>query len=90
MADQDVLKLIIRDNGPGVRKSIDGVFAQLLYGSKFHRVQQTRGQQGIGISAAGMYGLKTTGQPVRVVSKLPAQEARVRSDPQDRCGTQLC
>ena len=90
MADQDVLKLIIRDNGPGIpRKSIDGVFAQLLYGSKFHRVQQTRGQQGIGISAAGMYGLKTTGQPVRVVSKpqpkKPAFEVILKIDVERNC-----
>jgi DNA topoisomerase-6 subunit B len=29
----------------------------------------SRGQQGIGISAAGMYGLLTTGKPVKVTSK---------------------
>jgi DNA topoisomerase-6 subunit B len=29
----------------------------------------SRGQQGIGISAAGMYGLLTTGQPVKITSK---------------------
>ena len=65
------------------------MFAQLLYGSKFHRVQQTRGQQGIGISAAGMYGLKTTGQPVRVVSKpqpkKPAFEVILKIDVERNC-----
>ena len=30
---------------------------------------QSRGQQGIGISAAGMYGQLTTGKPVRIVSR---------------------
>jgi DNA topoisomerase-6 subunit B len=34
----------------------------------------SRGQQGIGISAAGMYGLLTTGKPIRVVSKTGAKK----------------
>ncbi|MEL7240515.1 MAG: hypothetical protein AAGK78_16785, partial [Planctomycetota bacterium] len=63
-------KLTVRDNGPGIVKSqIPNVFGRLLYGSKFHRLRMSRGQQGIGISAAGMYGLLTTGQPVQIVSK---------------------
>ena len=58
------------DNGPGiVRKHIPSIFGQLLYGSKFHRLRMSRGQQGIGISAAGMYGLLTTGRPVRITSR---------------------
>jgi DNA topoisomerase-6 subunit B len=58
------------DNGPGiVRRQIPSIFAQLLYGSKFHRLRMSRGQQGIGISAAGMYGLLTTGRPVRITSR---------------------
>ncbi len=59
----------VRDNGPGiVRKQIPNVFGKLLYGSKFHRLKMARGQQGIGISAAGMYGQLTTGRPVRITS----------------------
>ncbi|MCK5556748.1 MAG: DNA topoisomerase VI subunit B, partial [Candidatus Hydrogenedentes bacterium] len=46
------------------------IFGKLLYGSKFHRLRMSRGQQGIGISAAGMYGLLTTGQPVRITSSI--------------------
>ncbi|MCP4501623.1 MAG: DNA topoisomerase VI subunit B [Deltaproteobacteria bacterium] len=62
--------LTITDNGPGILKSTAGkVFGQLLYGSKFHRLKQSRGQQGIGISAAVMYGQMTTGQPSKVTSK---------------------
>jgi DNA topoisomerase-6 subunit B len=45
------------------------VFGRLLYGSKFHRLRQSRGQQGIGISAAGMYGLLTTGKPVVITTR---------------------
>ncbi len=63
-------KVTIADNGPGiVRRQIENIFGKLLYGSKFHRMKMSRGQQGIGISAAGMYGLMTTGQPVLIVSK---------------------
>ena len=46
-------------------QQIPKIFGKLLYGSKFHRLKQQRGQQGIGISAAGMYGQLTTGRPVR-------------------------
>ena len=63
-------RLTIRDNGPGIIKSqIENIFGKLLYGSKFHRLKMSRGQQGIGISAAGMYGLMTTGKPVMIISK---------------------
>jgi len=62
--------VVIEDNGPGiVEEQIGKVFGKLLYGSKFHRLRQSRGQQGIGISAAGMFGQLTTGKPVRIKSK---------------------
>lgn len=63
-------RITVTDNGPGiVRQHIPRIFAKLLYGSKFHRMRMSRGQQGIGISAAGMYGQLTTGKPVRIISK---------------------
>ena len=63
-------RVAVEDNGPGiVEAQIGKVFAQLLYGSKFHKLSQSRGQQGIGISAAGMYGQLTTGKPMRIVSR---------------------
>ena len=62
--------LAVKDNGPGIVKGqIPNIFARLLYGSKFHSLKMSRGQQGIGISAAGMYGLLTTGEPVQIVSR---------------------
>ena len=78
-------KLTIRDNGPGiVRAQIENIFGKLLYGSKFHRLKMSRGQQGIGISAAGMYGLMTTGKPVVIISKTgkkkPAHEVVLKMD----------
>ena len=53
----DRYKVGVQDNGPGIlRKQIPLIFGKLLYGSKFHRLRMSRGQQGIGISAAGMHG----------------------------------
>jgi DNA topoisomerase VI subunit B len=66
----------VQDNGPGiVSKQIPLIFGKLLYGSKFHRLRMSRGQQGIGISAAGMYGVLTTGKPVKIISKIDAKHA---------------
>ncbi len=63
--------VIVEDNGPGIVKAqAPKIFGKLLYGSKFHRLKQSRGQQGIGISAAAMYGQLTTGQPIRVTSRI--------------------
>lgn len=63
-------RIIIEDNGPGIVKAqIPKIFAKLLYGSKFHKLSQSRGQQGIGISASVMYAQLTTGKPAKIVSK---------------------
>jgi DNA topoisomerase-6 subunit B len=63
-------RVAITDNGPGiVRAQIPKIFAKLLYGSKFHRLRMSRGQQGIGISAAGMYGQLTTGRSTKILSR---------------------
>src|SRR6266446_2738134 len=69
-------RVTITDNGPGiVRQQIPPIFAKLLYGSKFHRLRMSRGQQGIGISAAGMYAQLTTGKPVQIISRTGARAA---------------
>jgi DNA topoisomerase VI subunit B len=69
-------RITIADNGPGiVRQQIPKIFAKLLYGSKFHRMRMSRGQQGIGISAAGMYAQITTGKPVKIISRTGARAA---------------
>lgn len=70
-------RLTVRDNGPGiVAKQVPNIFARLLYGSKFHTLKMSRGQQGIGISAAGMYGLLTTGEPVQIITRTKKAAAR--------------
>src|SRR6266540_1790295 len=67
-------RVTVIDNGPGiVRQQIPPIFAKLLYGSKFHRLRMSRGQQGIGISAAGMYAQLTTGKPVQIISRTGAR-----------------
>src|SRR6188508_3282891 len=69
-------RITVTDNGPGiVRQQIPRIFAKLLYGSKFHRMRMSRGQQGIGISAAGMYGQLTTGKPVKIISRTSPRAA---------------
>ena len=83
-------KVTIRDNGPGiVRKQIENIFTgKLLYGSKFHRMKMSRGQQGIGISAAGMYGLMTTGKPVKVVLEAK-RETTTKSASKDKTRSRM-
>ena len=75
--DEDHFRIWVQDNGPGIVKSqIPNIFGRLLYGSKFHSLRMARGQQGIGISAAGMYGLLTTGKSVKITSRTgPRSEA---------------
>ncbi len=67
---EDRFQVWVQDNGPGIVKGqIPNIFGRLLYGSKFHTLRMARGQQGIGISAAGMYGLLTTGKSVKIISR---------------------
>ncbi len=76
---EDRFRVTVEDNGPGIVKAqVPKVFGKLLYGSKFHRSRQSRGQQGIGISAAAMYGQLTTGQPTIIVSKTGPNQPAVQ------------
>jgi DNA topoisomerase VI subunit B len=69
--DDTRFRMIVEDNGPGIiEKQIPKIFAKLLYGSKFHKLSSTRGQQGIGISATLLYGQLTTGRPALITSKV--------------------
>ncbi len=73
--DNDRYSVAVRDNGPGIVKAqIPNIFGKLLYGSKFHMLRMARGQQGIGISAAGMYGLLTTGKPMKIISRTSSRK----------------
>ena len=76
---KDELRLISKDNGPGIpQKAISKVFGSLLFGSRFHTIRQTRGQQGIGITGVVMYSQLTTGKPTAVISKIGKEAGAVR------------
>ena len=72
----DIFRIIVEDNGPGiVPAQVPYVFGKLLYGSRFHQIRQTRGQQGIGISAAVLYAQLTSGLPTIVISRTGPKES---------------
>ena len=78
---KDILQLDVEDNGPGIpRASIEKVFGQLLFGSRFHAIRQSRGQQGIGITGVVMYSQLTTGDPTHVESKIAKEATAVAVD----------
>lgn len=66
----DLVKIIVEDNGPGLEENqLSQVFGEYLASSKFGRGQCTRGQQGIGISAATTWAQLTNARGVKVISK---------------------
>ena len=70
----NIYKVVVEDNGPGIlEKQIARIFGKLLYGSRFHKLSQSRGQQGMGISAAGMYAQLTTGKSLHVISRVKGE-----------------
>jgi DNA topoisomerase-6 subunit B len=95
----DVFRIGVEDNGPGiVPEQIPPVFGKLLYGSRFHQIKQSRGQQGIGISAAILYAQLTTGMPAIIISRTDARKKAHRfelmiktesNEPDIRSRTQL-
>jgi DNA topoisomerase VI subunit B len=66
----DLVKVIVEDNGPGIEeKDLAKVYGEYLASSKFGRGQCSRGQQGIGISAATTWAQITNAKGVVVISK---------------------
>lgn len=77
----DVLRVSVEDNGPGiVEEQLGRIFGKLLYGSKFHKLSQSRGQQGMGISAVGMYAQLTTGKALHIVSRVQGEPMATELD----------
>jgi DNA topoisomerase VI subunit B len=84
----DIFRIIVEDNGPGiVPAQVPYVFGKLLYGSRFHQIRQSRGQQGIGISAAVLYAQLTSGLPSVVISRTGAKEPAHRFEIQIKIET---
>ncbi|MFH8119508.1 MAG: DNA topoisomerase VI subunit B [Candidatus Aenigmatarchaeota archaeon] len=65
----DRFKILVEDNGPGVVESkVPYAFGKFLYGSKFHKLKQSRGIQGLGIHGAVLYSQLTTGKPTKITT----------------------
>jgi DNA topoisomerase-6 subunit B len=66
----DLIKITVEDNGPGIdADDLAKVFGEYLASSKFGKGQCSRGQQGIGISAATTWAQLTNAKGAFVVSK---------------------
>lgn len=66
----DLIRIVVEDNGPGIdADDIAKVYGEYLASSKFGRGTCSRGQQGIGISAATTWAQMTNARGVNVISK---------------------
>ncbi|MCX6129329.1 MAG: DNA topoisomerase VI subunit B [Proteobacteria bacterium] len=71
----DLIMIRVEDNGPGIPiKDLPMVFGEYLASSKFGRGRCTRGQQGIGISAATTWAMQTSAQGVKVITRNKGQK----------------
>ena len=76
----DLIEIVVEDNGPGLDETeLPKVFGQYLASSKFGRGQCSRGQQGIGISAATTWAQLTNAKGARVTSKTKKMRKAVRA-----------
>ncbi len=74
----DLVKIVVEDNGPGIDpENLAKVFGEYLASSKFGRGQCSRGQQGIGISAATTWAQMTNAKGVQVISKTKAMRKAI-------------
>jgi DNA topoisomerase VI subunit B len=75
----DLIEITVEDNGPGLEaEMLPKVFGEYLASSKFGRGRCTRGQQGIGISAATTWAQLTNASGVVVTSKTAKMKKAVR------------
>jgi DNA topoisomerase-6 subunit B len=64
------IRVVVEDNGPGIDgEDLPKVYGEYLASSKFGRGRCTRGQQGIGISAATTWAQLTCARGAKVISK---------------------
>ncbi len=70
MKNTDLVRVLVEDNGPGLDlEDVPKVFGEYLASSKFGRGRCSRGQQGIGISAATTWAQLTSAKGVVVITK---------------------
>lgn len=76
----DLVLIVVEDNGPGIDPdNLAKVFGEYLASSKFGRGQCSRGQQGIGISAATTWAQLTNALGVQVTTKTDRMRKAVRA-----------
>ncbi|MBC7458593.1 MAG: DNA topoisomerase VI subunit B, partial [Bdellovibrionaceae bacterium] len=74
----DLIKIIVEDNGPGIEADdLAKVFGEYLASSKFGKGQCSRGQQGIGISAATTWAQMTNAKGAQVISKTKSMKKAI-------------
>ncbi len=74
----DLIKIIVEDNGPGIdADDLAKVFGEYLASSKFGKGQCSRGQQGIGISAATTWAQMTNAKGAQVISKTKSMKKAI-------------
>ncbi len=70
LKNSDQIRVRVEDNGPGIdTDDVSKVFGEYLASSKFGRGRCSRGQQGIGISAATTWAQLTSASGARVITK---------------------
>lgn len=80
MKNHDKVRIRVTDNGPGINEEdLPKVFGEYLASSKFGRGRCSRGQQGIGISAATTWAQITNAQGAVVISKTAKMKKAVRA-----------
>lgn len=78
--NMDLVEVTVEDNGPGVEiEDLPKVFGEYLASSKFGRGRCSRGQQGIGISAATTWAQLTHATGVLVMSKTARMRKAVQA-----------
>jgi DNA topoisomerase-6 subunit B len=78
LKNSDQIRIRVEDNGPGIDpEDVPKVFGEYLASSKFGRGRCSRGQQGIGISAATTWAQLTSATGARVITKTAAMRKAV-------------
>ncbi len=76
----DLVEIMVEDNGPGIDPDdLAKVYGEYLASSKFGRGRATRGQQGIGISAATTWAQLTNATGALVTSKTKGMRKAIRA-----------
>ena len=76
--NSDQIRIRVEDNGPGIDPDdVPKVFGEYLASSKFGRGRCSRGQQGIGISAATTWAQLTSATGAKVITKTKSMRKAV-------------